>query len=92
MVSNAASPVYLNRAENAPSPFPLSVSARKNGDLGRACAATNKDMETGRANMEIGRANMETARAKNATGKEKVETGSAKTASARARSPEVNCR
>jgi len=81
----AASPRLENRVENAPTPLPLSVSARKDGDLSRDHAGTDKNMETARANMETGRANMETDRAKNATGKEKVETGSAKNASARAK-------
>lgn len=87
MVSNAASPVCLNRDENAPSPFPLSVSARKNGDLGSAYAATNKDMETGalkmvtgRASMETGEEKMEIAATKIATGNEKMQTGRTKAA------------
>jgi len=68
------------------------VATRKDGDLSRDHAGTNKNMETddikmepGRANMETGKEKMETATTKIATGNEKMETARAKAASAGAR-------
>jgi len=76
-------------SKNVSTPFPLSISANKDGNLSRDHAGTDKNMETGDIKMETGRANMETgkekietAATKIATGKEKVETGRAKDASA----------
>jgi len=88
----AASPGLERGVENVSTPFPLLVSVRKNGDLSRDHAGTDKNMETddinmetGRANMETGKEKIETATTKIATGKAKVETGRAKAASAGAR-------
>ena len=92
MASNAAPPGCWNRVENVSTQFPLLVSTRKDSNLSRDHAGTNKNMETDDINMETGRANVatgkekiETAATKIATGNEKMETGRAKAASAGAK-------